>query len=96
MLCHTFLFSNRAYLKLIHRDYAAAFRALSGCCTDRTLSRAEALVRSYFASTGDDKHPDSIACRLKLQLALIYSPGSFGPLKSVIEEFEVLSQIKIL
>lgn len=62
-----------AYLKLVHRAYAAAFSALAACTSDAPLSGAEHALRASFRTTTcDDRHPDAHACRLNLRLALVH------------------------
>lgn len=64
-----------AYSKLLHREYAAAFLALTSCCTDMELDSAESAFLAMFANTLDDHSPDAHACRLKLRLSLVYCPS---------------------
>jgi hypothetical protein len=62
-----------AYCMLLGRNYKDAAIATDSCDTDMPLTRSQQLFLKYFDSTTSDKHPDAVACRLKLRLALIYA-----------------------
>jgi hypothetical protein len=63
-----------AFLKLLHREYIDAYQAIVSCGTDMRLTWSEFTMLSYFKSCDKDHHPNAHACRLKLRLALQYSP----------------------
>ena len=62
-----------AYCMLLGREYEAASLATNSCDTDMPLSTQQVSFLENFNGTFSDGHPDAIACRLKLQLALIYN-----------------------
>lgn len=62
-------------LKLLHRDYAAAFRQIEACSVDTPFTSEEGWVWVQLERTLTDSHPDAHACRLKLTLAVQYSQG---------------------
>ena len=64
---------------LMRRDYVLATRLIDSCETDKDLSVEEQFVWKQLALTnedGSDSHPDAVALRLKLSLALYYCPNT--------------------
>lgn len=69
-----------AFLKFMHRQYEAAFRAIESCGTDMPLSSSEMAILQMFKAANDDMHPDAHACRLKLRLSLFFSTSIRWPI----------------
>jgi len=71
-------FSSTLYLllcRLFNRDYSRAIRLIDSCHNDTVLDTEQQWLLSQFAHLARDKHPDMHACRVKLGLALQFSPG---------------------
>ena len=60
-------------LRLLHRDYAAAFRLAESVATDSHFDDATRLIWLHLAIANDDLHPDCLACRHKLALVTVDS-----------------------
>ncbi len=63
-----------AVLYLLQHNYEHAFKLIEGCCIDTEFTEEEKWVFSQFQKANYDRHPDAHACRLKLILAIMYSP----------------------
>jgi ankyrin repeat protein/thiol-disulfide isomerase/thioredoxin len=61
-------------LKLLHRDYARACSMVAGISTDAALSKQENQIIQLLKQTTRDNHPDAVACRVKVELALADCP----------------------
>lgn len=64
---------------LMRRNYMLATRLIESCDTDKMLSVEEQFFWKQLALTnedGSDCHPDAVALRLKLSLALHYCPNA--------------------
>jgi hypothetical protein len=59
-------------LRLLHRDYGAAFRLAETCTVAVPFTPEEQRVFNQFARTLDDCHPDAHACRLKILLSVMH------------------------
>ena len=62
-----------ALIQLLARRYQQAFSWISAASTDTDLTPEEAWIFEQFERTVADRHPEAIAVRLKLSLALMYS-----------------------
>eukprot|EP00048_Salpingoeca_helianthica_P023358 m.23852 g.23852 ORF g.23852 m.23852 type:complete len:4219 (+) comp8583_c1_seq1:2019-14675(+) len=62
-------------VRLMLREYATAFRLLDTIAVDTTFTAEEEWIFNQIIRTLDDYHPDACACRLKLVLAVVYSPN---------------------
>jgi hypothetical protein len=64
---------------MMRRDYVLAARLIESCDTDKNLSQEEQWFWQQLSSTCEDKsdcHPDGIAIRLRLSLAVCYCPNA--------------------
>ena len=61
-------------INLLSRRYKEAFRLADGVCTDMELNADEQWIFDQLARSGKDLHPDAVACRLQLSVAVMYSP----------------------
>eukprot|EP01065_Artemidia_motanka_P000909 TRINITY_DN1042_c0_g1_i1.p1 TRINITY_DN1042_c0_g1~~TRINITY_DN1042_c0_g1_i1.p1 ORF type:complete len:4224 (+),score=1358.75 TRINITY_DN1042_c0_g1_i1:274-12672(+) len=61
-------------LRLLTRRYGDAFLLIQGVCTDTELGADEQWIFNQIDKSTEDRHPDAIACRLRLSLAVLYSP----------------------
>eukprot|EP01061_Rhynchopus_euleeides_P007779 TRINITY_DN1682_c1_g1_i2.p1 TRINITY_DN1682_c1_g1~~TRINITY_DN1682_c1_g1_i2.p1 ORF type:complete len:3842 (+),score=1703.90 TRINITY_DN1682_c1_g1_i2:1018-11526(+) len=59
---------------LLSRRYQEAFRLADGVCTDAALNPDEQWIFDQLARSETDRHPDAVACRLQLSVAVMYSP----------------------
>lgn len=62
-------------LRLLNRNYQAAFALANAIATDKEYSNAEACIFKYAAEAGFDHHPDAVACRLKISSAVSAVPS---------------------
>lgn len=60
-------------LRLLHRDYAEAFRLADGIATDTKLNAEGQTIFAQLATACLDLHPDAHACRLKISVVTIDS-----------------------
>ena len=60
-------------LRLLHRDYAAAFRLAESVASDSRFDPAARTIWQQLAIANQDQHPDCQACRQKLALVTIDS-----------------------
>eukprot|EP01062_Namystynia_karyoxenos_P039074 TRINITY_DN2841_c0_g1_i1.p1 TRINITY_DN2841_c0_g1~~TRINITY_DN2841_c0_g1_i1.p1 ORF type:complete len:4290 (+),score=1351.18 TRINITY_DN2841_c0_g1_i1:81-12872(+) len=61
-------------LRLLARRYTDAFRLVEGVCTDTDLGPDEQWIFDQLDRSSEDLHPDAVACRLRLSLAVLYAP----------------------
>jgi len=61
-------------LKFLGRDYHQACAMVSSISTDAALSKQEEQVLALLSQTASDQHPDALACRVKIELALVDCP----------------------
>ena len=62
-----------ALIQLLARQYHEAFSWIAAASTDTDLTPEEAWIFEQFERTVADRHPEALAIRLKLSLALMYS-----------------------
>lgn len=55
-------------LRLLHREYVMVAAALPSCASDVAFAREEGWALQQVKASGDDLHPDAIACRLRVSL----------------------------
>lgn len=65
-------------LLLLGRQYSRVFRLLDSCTVDVPFTTEERWVFGQLDRSKDDRHPDSLACRIKLSLAVRHSENKFG------------------
>jgi hypothetical protein len=61
-------------LKFLGRDYQQACAMVSSISTDAALSKQEEQILELLSQTASDQHPDALACRVKIELALADCP----------------------
>ena len=53
-------------LRLLARNYRAAFALANAIATDKSYTNGERCIFTYTAEALFDQHPDAVACRLKI------------------------------
>eukprot|EP00466_Bigelowiella_natans_P012371 jgi/Bigna1/86051/estExt_fgenesh1_pg.C_70337 len=72
---------------VLQRRFEDASRLIESCESDMPLSDSERCVLKFWEAIAHDTHPDTVACKLKLSLALMYS-GENNLLKwCIVHEF---------
>ena len=61
-------------LKFLGRDYQQACAMVSSISTDAALTKQEQQILQLLSQTSSDQHPDALACRVKIELALADCP----------------------
>lgn len=75
-------FTSTLYLtlcRLFHRDYVRASELIESLDLDAPLDREQLWLLQQFIHLEDDQSPDMHACRVKLSLALRFSPNAELP-----------------
>lgn len=65
-----------ALLRLLGRNYEAAWGWAESACTDTELTPEESWIYDQLERTVGDRHPEALAVRLRLSLSLMYSQTS--------------------
>jgi hypothetical protein len=61
-------------LRLLNRNYRAAFALANAISTDKKYSSAEGCIFAYLQEALYDQHPDAVACRLRVANAISAVP----------------------
>jgi len=61
-------------LQMLLRDYTNASALISRISTDASLNMQETQIIKLLEQAAEDEHPDAIACRIKIELALADCP----------------------
>jgi hypothetical protein len=61
-------------LKFLGRDYQQACAMISSISTDAALTKQEQQILQLLSQIASDQHPDALACRVKIELALADCP----------------------
>ena len=57
-------------MRLMTRDYAAAYKLAALCSTDNSLNETESWILKSTVQTFQDRHPEAAVCRMMLYRAL--------------------------